>query len=680
MVIDVAFSPDGRRIVSAGAEGTVKVWEAATGDVLKTFSGHGDFVESVAFSPDGGRIVSSSKDGTIRIWDTVIDRERVVLNPKDGGGRATFSPDGTRILSKRGGLRIWDIATGTRLVTLPGWSDFASVALSPDGKRIFSCSWGGKIRVWDAATAVELKEFPRPKGLASSISFSPGGERIVSYGLDYKTVKIWDAETGVELARFDHDSMIFSLAISPDGEKAITACLDKTVRIWKSATGAELMTLRGHEDIVTAVTFSPDGKRIVSGDIKGTIKWWDAASGKELASVQGHTLRLNSLAFSPDGKRIVSSGRDGTVKLWDAPTGAEVMILPGHDFASAKFSPDGKTLAIGTALLETETPPNGYGPRRTGAAARKLVDELYEKHGLFLKAIEELTGNKGFVEPVRKIALQIADARLWQDAEKLNQETTEVVSSPGKEIDEYKAALEKAQKANSLNPDTWSILTTLGIAHYRVGAYEEALETVSKSIEIIKNITVDGQQMLKPDPANQAFKAMSLHQLGRNDEAQVALAQLRLLCLTKRFLKDERAQAFLAEARSLMVKEGQWLESAETDNPQAQMVAAYEQWLRLSPDSVDAHSGLAWLLATCPVDEIRDGAKAIEHARKACELTDWENHADILAAAYAETGDFDSAVKYQKKAIEAEEHERWHPYMEELLKLYQSGKPYRSRR
>jgi tetratricopeptide (TPR) repeat protein len=432
------------------------------------------------------------------------------------------------------------------------------------------------------------------------------------------------------------------------------------------------------------VTFSPDGKRIVSGNIKGTIKWWDAASGKELTSVQGHTLRLNSLAFSPDGKRIISSGRDGTLKLWDAPTGAEVMILPGHDFASATFSPDGKTVAFDSTLLETETPPNGYGPRRTGAAARKLVDELYEKLGLFHKVIDELKKDEASVGPVRKIALQIANARLREDAEKLNKESMEAVSSPGKDIDTYKDALQKAQRANSLNPNAPSMLTTLGMAQYRVGAYEEALETISKSMEIIRNFTISGGRYWQPDPANPAFRAMALHQLGRNDEAKTVLVRLRILCSNQRFSKDKQAQKFLAEAMSLIVKEGESLEGVKPVIPPAKLVAFYERRLRNSPNRSRARNGLAWLLATCPDDDIRDGAKAVEHATKACELTNWENAAfvDTLAAAYAESGDFDSAVKQQRKAIEllSEEDEGPRADMEERLKLYQSGKPYRQNR
>jgi hypothetical protein len=567
----------------------------------------------VAFSPDGGRIVSGSKDGTIKIWDTVIDRERLTLETKRGG-RPIFSPDGTRIFSEQYGIiNEWDVATGTQFMTPPVWTDFASVALSPDGKRIVSgCYDRGirRIKVWDTTTGAELMSFPEQKSVTYCwVLLSRDGKRIVTCDFAEKVVRIWDAVTCTKLVSFDHGSFAFSLAISPDGERIVMGCQDKTIKIWKSATGEEILTLRGHTDSVWAVAFSPDGKYIASGDGKGMIKLWDAARGKELITVQGHALRLNSVAFSPDGKRIISSGRDGMVKLWDTATGTEVLTLPGHEFSSAIFSPDGKTIAIGTILLETETPPNGYGPRRTGAAARKLVDELYEKHGLYQQVIDELKRDKAFVEPVQRIALQIASARLPEDVKKLNQESMEVVSSPGREIDMYQDALEKAKKANELELGgvKASILTIQGMAQYRLGDYEEALETLSESTKIASDYAISAQQILRPDPANLAFRAMSLYQLGRNDDAQVALAQLRLSCSETRFSKDERAQAFLAEAKRLIIKEGEWLESTEPGNPYAETVTAYEQRLRLSPDSAEAHCGLAWLLATCPVDGVRDG-------------------------------------------------------------------------
>jgi hypothetical protein len=310
------------------------------------------------------------------------------------------------------------------------------------------------------------------------------------------------------------------------------------------------MALRGHTSVIQAVAFSPNGKHIASGSKNGTVKIWCAVSGEELMSVQGHTLRLRSVGFSPDGKRIISGSLDGTLKLWDSITGAEVMTVSGY--GSAIFSPDGGTIAFGTSLLEAAAPRNGYGPRRTGTAARKAVDELYEEYGLYEEVIDKLNTDETFAEPARKLALQIANARLWEDAERLREESWEVVSLPGKHIDIYRGALEKAEKANRLESNHPYVLTTLGVARYRMAVYEDALEVLKRSEKIIADLVVFGQSLLEPEPANAAFIAMALHQVGRTDEAQAALDRLQDLCKDEQFAEDEEAQAFLEEAEKIL--------------------------------------------------------------------------------------------------------------------------------
>jgi len=134
------------------------------------------------------------------------------------------------------------------------------------------------------------------------------------------------------------------------------------------------------------------------------------------------------VAFSPDGKRIISGSGDNTIKVWDAATGAELMPLRVADDPSAlAFSPDGKTIAAGIydnsiKLWESTTPAGGYEPRWNAEAVRKVVDELYKETGFYSEVIDKLNADKTLAEPVRKVALQIANSRLWEDAEKLQAE------------------------------------------------------------------------------------------------------------------------------------------------------------------------------------------------------------------------------------------------------------------
>jgi len=328
-VLSVAFSPDGKRIVSDGRDKTIKIWDAATGAELMTLRGHDGWVFSVAFSPDGKRIISRSGDNTIKVWDSATGTELMTLSVVSyWPNPIAFSPDGKRIISGMGNgtIKVWDAGTGEELMTLHRHKDVInSVVFSPDGKRIVSGSEDEIIKIWDAATGAELMTLRGHKECVNSVAVSPDGKRIVSCS-DDKTIKVWDAATGAELmALRGHGKWVASIAFSPDGKRIFSGSGDNTIKVWDAATGAELMTLRGHGDWVASIAISPDGKRIVSGSGDKTIKVWDAAIRAEAVTLSGHRNKVSSIAFSPDSKRIVSGSSDRTVKRWDAATGTEVM-------------------------------------------------------------------------------------------------------------------------------------------------------------------------------------------------------------------------------------------------------------------------------------------------------------------------------------------------------------------
>ncbi|KAJ7202947.1 quinon protein alcohol dehydrogenase-like superfamily [Mycena haematopus] len=362
VVTSVVFSPDGKRIVSGSHDHTLRIWNAETGAALREpLEGHTDAVTSVAFSPDGKRIVSGSYDHTVCIWDA--DTGAALREPLEGHTRVVasvaFSPDGKRIVSGSYDhtVCIWDAETGAALrKPLEGHIDWvASVAFSPDGKRIVSGSYDHTVCIWDADTGAALREpLEGHTGLVTSVAFSPDSKRIVS-GSDDCTVRIWDAETGAALREplEGHTNWVRSVAFSPDGKRIVSGSDDCTVRIWDAETGAALREpLEGHIDWVASVAFSPDGKRIVSGSYDYTVCIWDADTGAALREpLEGHTSQVTSVVFSPDGKRIVSGSDDSTVRIWDAETGAALREpLEGHTSAvtSAAFSPDGKRIVSGS--------------------------------------------------------------------------------------------------------------------------------------------------------------------------------------------------------------------------------------------------------------------------------------------------------------------------------------------
>ena len=352
-VYSAAFSPDGKRIVSASRDGTIRIWDALTGKQTgDPLEGHTDYVYSAAFSPDGKRIVSTSRDKTIRIWDAQTGKQ--IGEPLEGHTgvvrSASFSPDGKRIVSASwdGTIRIWDAHTGKQIgEPLVGHTHIVlSAVFSPDGKRIVSTSGDRTIRIWDPQTGKQIGDPLEGHTFRGNYAaFSPDGKRIVIASSD-NTIRIWDAQTGKMIGNplVGHTSYVISASFSPDGKRIVSASSDNTVRIWDAQRGKQIGgPLEGHSGYVYSVAFSPDGKRIVSASQDKTIRIWDTQTGKQIGEpLQGHTDYVNSAAFSPDGKRIVSASSDNTIRIWDFPPLQELIDQTRERFKDRKLTPEEK--------------------------------------------------------------------------------------------------------------------------------------------------------------------------------------------------------------------------------------------------------------------------------------------------------------------------------------------------
>jgi WD40 repeat protein len=401
-VRSAAFSPNGRRVVTASADGTARIFDATSGKQIQLLRGHNDLVNSAAFSPDGRFVVTASNDKTVRIWDAMTGKEITVLHGHEKEvNSAAFSPDGTRVVTASNDktARIWDTTSGEQIAVLRGHEDTVNFAeFSPDGARIVTASGSALLtlsaagafsdmtaRTWDAATGKQLVIMRGHGDILYSARFSPDGKRVVTASAD-STARIFEADTGREIrALRGHENWVKSAAFSPDGTRVVTASGDKTARLFDAATGKLIMVLR-HEDRVNSAAFSPDGSAIVTASGDRTARIWnakandaielggevsyvatysfggkeiigassskiahvfDAATGAVTAALEGHSESVWFATFSPDGKRVVTASTDKTARVFDPATGKAISVLRGHEDAvrSAAFTPDGRLVA-----------------------------------------------------------------------------------------------------------------------------------------------------------------------------------------------------------------------------------------------------------------------------------------------------------------------------------------------
>ncbi len=315
-VTDVALSADGRLAVSTSADHTLKVWEVATGYELHTLRGHSAAVTCVALSADGRLAISGSDDGVLTIWDVMAGQELRTLRHGSHVFDVALRADGRLAVSASSNktLKLWDVVTGCELRTLQGHSNsIASVALSTDGQLVISGSVDHTVKIWNIPTG-------------SNTQLTPSSQHAeAGFGTDHVTVTPSHQSRVVQ-----HRDRVFDIAVSADGQLAVSGSRDKTLKVWAIATGQELHTLRGHTHTVMGVALSADGQLIGSASQDGTVKVWEVSTGRELQTLYGHSAAVNAVALSADGQMIISASRDKTLKVWNVATGRELFTLQGH--------------------------------------------------------------------------------------------------------------------------------------------------------------------------------------------------------------------------------------------------------------------------------------------------------------------------------------------------------------
>jgi WD40 repeat protein/tRNA A-37 threonylcarbamoyl transferase component Bud32 len=379
----VAFSPDGKVLATAGDRtqlaplmfhgvrtvGDIKLWDAATGQLLATLSGHRAAVTSIAFAPDGKTIASGGggneeegRDFTVRLWDVAGRKTRTILRGFPGPITSlSFSADGKLFAAGTTGPRaiakVLELASETTQVPVRlNIQGCSPVALSPDGQRLATGPGDGDtsgkaVLLWDTASGKRLPGGEGPKTGVGALLFPPGSSQLLYIGGTDGRISLLDLAKGQSrVVAQEHAGSITSLAISRDGQRLASGGRDHTAVVWRilGEPGAleQLRRLRGHTDVVISVALSPDGQSLATGSFDNTAKLWNlAATGPDIVLGAARALiNPQAVAFTTNSRMLAVADQQGSVRLWDLTTGKEGTQLPGARLPWA-FAADGKTLA-----------------------------------------------------------------------------------------------------------------------------------------------------------------------------------------------------------------------------------------------------------------------------------------------------------------------------------------------
>ena len=347
-VSPVIFSPDGRLLVAADRDRSVRVWSTDTAAARFPPLTVRGVPLRIAFSPDGRWLAASNlagSKGNITVWEVETGAEAVVL-PLE---RATqhsqglaFSSDGRLAAVGYSRLLVWDTATWKERPLEIGNASYADVRFSADG-MLAAGGASGKLWVWDAVD-------PRPKATLDmpdlrAIAFSANGAFVAAAGAKGEA-RVWDTKKWVEVAAVAHDGRITSLAFSPSGSVLATASADGTAALW-SIPGGTKLTSMDHADEVMDVEFTADGGHVVTASADGTARIWETRAGADVGLLPGET-EATDIAFGPAGNWLVKTTQEA-VWIWRAPESRVEAIEVPAPWYSAALSADGRILALAGA-------------------------------------------------------------------------------------------------------------------------------------------------------------------------------------------------------------------------------------------------------------------------------------------------------------------------------------------
>ncbi len=388
----MAFSPDGKVLVTGGSDCRFTRWDLKTGRELSSLENQPKCAGSLSFSRDGN-CLAIHDGGSIHLWNANTGKNfHSCARHEDAVLAVAFSPDGRVVASASADhtIRLWEPSTGKELTRLVGHGNLVrSIAFSVDGRTLASGSADDTVRLWQVASGKQLSLIETGQDGVNCVVFSPNGESLVSGG--YKNcIRCWDLRTGKQLGQFGHEhTEARCVAFSPNGKSLVSTNEDRfgdrayTVREWDFATGEERRTFPGRPSAYGAwpAAFTSDGKLLAIGDGDRIVRFWEMATGTECSRIDLSKGTNRCVAFCRDNRVLATaSAEDGSVCLWEVLTGKRIHCFTGHlaQVSTLCFSPKGSSLASGswdsTTLLWDIS---GLGPASLVHLPHQELDELW---------------------------------------------------------------------------------------------------------------------------------------------------------------------------------------------------------------------------------------------------------------------------------------------------------------
>ncbi len=723
----VVFSEDGKYIATLTFGGTTRIWKTLqslntevvlrqSGNIPGSVSSDGELIGHIILNGEIGAVISGK---TIHLWDTTTFKPLCEPLQNDGPVYAvTFSPDGKLLAAgSRETAQLWDVTSGRPFGQPLNdiEEDAKMLAFNPDGKLLAAAAYNGETWVFDVITGRLLHTF-FCGGRVCGASFSPDS-KVLATASENGLTHQWDVANGRQLASpLRHPAQVWAVEFSPDGKLLATASGEggRTVRLWDISIGPPYHSLE-----------------LPSKAIRGST-WWNDKGALESFRKDG------TILF-----RILPEGKARVWRVPEAPADLREMQLRTWIALGAEHNKQGETTAIQwqkwqkllkelhTRFAKTEKSEEYYLPLvsefqryENEQSLIEMQEEVEIKRSVFgeghpetlnslngLFRLYEIQGRYDEAERMLTEGLEISCRTLGEDEPntlRIMHNLAAWYHRQGRysEAESLYAKVLKSRRSmlGEEHTDTLSSIHDLGWMYCHQGRYKEAEPLFIEQLEIRRRLQGEEHK----DTMN------SMHDLGwlyccqgRYKESEQMF--VKSLENQRRVLGEEHEDTLwtLSRLGEIHSRQGQY-EEAETmlvkalegqrrtlgmQHPDAlwslsNLINLYEAQGKpqrveqlLGKDNSFMLNQLAWYLSTSPEAQLRNGVKAIEYATKACELTDWKeaNIVDTLAAAYAEASDFDSAVKWQKKAIDlltGNEPAGYRAGFEARLKLYQSGKPY----